>query len=47
MLAARHGHVRLCRLLLEKGGALADARDSQGWTPLCFAADAGHGEVAR
>ncbi len=46
MLAAKEGRERLCGLLVDKG-AHKDARDSQGWTPLCFAADMGHGAVVR
>ncbi len=46
MFCGRAGHSGLARLLLERG-ARRDDRDSQRWTALCFAADAGRGEVAR
>jgi hypothetical protein len=46
MMAAKQGQVLLVTFLLEKGASL-DARDGQEWSALCFAADRGHGGVAR
>ncbi|XP_036401237.1 ankyrin repeat domain-containing protein 50-like [Megalops cyprinoides] len=53
-LAARQGHVRALRALLDwagrrgaEGAALVDRADSEGWTPLRSAAWGGHGEAVR
>jgi ankyrin repeat protein len=40
-MAATHGHVSVCSAILD-AGALIDATTSEGWTPLLFAAQAGH-----
>jgi len=47
MMAAREGHLKLVRFLVDKCGARIDAHDSQKWTALCFALDRGRGDVAR
>ena len=46
MTAAYHGHLAICRLLIDKG-ALLEAKDRYGWTPLHLAADRGHVEIVR
>jgi uncharacterized protein (TIGR02996 family) len=42
--AAIHGHLQVCRLLLQRG-ANPEAPDRGAWTPLHHAAAAGHGPV--
>ena len=44
--AAHHGHLSICRLLIDKG-AQVEANDSNGFTPLHWAANAGHVEIVR
>ncbi|XP_045541652.1 histone-lysine N-methyltransferase EHMT1 isoform X1 [Papilio machaon] len=44
-MAAQHGGLAACRLLLEEGRALVDARDHGGWTPLVWAAENSHPDV--
>ena len=46
MRAAYHGHLAICRLLLDKG-AQVEARNIDGVTPLHFAAMQGHVEIVR
>lgn len=43
-LAAQHGHVLACKVLLD-GGASADAVDARGRQPAQLAAEAGHKRV--
>ena len=45
-VAADHGHLAICRLLLDKG-AQVEARNSVDCTPLHFAAHYGHIEIVR
>ena len=44
--AAEHGHLAICRLLLDKG-AQVEARNRYGCTPLHYAAWNGHVEIVR
>ena len=44
--AAINGHVKVVRLLLEKGGDMTMA-NNKGWTPLNSAADSVHVEVVK
>ena len=44
--AAQDGHTSFLRSLL-KGGAAADARDSNGWTALIHASAGGYNDVVR
>src|ERR1700744_3625093 len=46
ILAAREGDASAVRELLSSGADVS-AADSNGWTPLCWAAARGHLEVAR
>jgi ankyrin repeat protein len=41
MLAALNGYVEVCRLLLDHGAEF----DTEGWTPLIYAASRGHNDV--
>ena len=41
-VAAQHGHVYLCRFLVEERHAEVDRQDGGGWTPLMQAAYGGH-----
>jgi ankyrin repeat protein len=45
-LAAAHGHTDLVKALLDRG-AVVNARDGTGWTPLHAAAYGGHPEIIR
>jgi hypothetical protein len=45
-IAARNGHLDICRLLIDKGAQL-EAKDWMGWTPLHWAASQGHVEIVR
>ena len=38
MVAAGRGDLKMCKLLLEKGGAYIGQRDNEGNTALCYAA---------
>ena len=44
MTAAYHGHLAICRLLIDKG-AQVEAINRMGGTPLHFAAQQGHIEI--
>lgn len=44
-LAAFQGHLPVVQVLLDRGAKI-DAVDAFGWTPLMFAAHAGHFDVA-
>ena len=44
--AAYHGHLAICRLLIDKG-AQVEAKNSHGNTPLHYAAAQGHVEIVR
>ena len=46
LTAVRHGHLAICRLLIDKG-AQVEAKSSGGCTPLLWAAIQGHVEVVR
>jgi ankyrin repeat protein len=46
MTAALHGHLDICRLLIEKG-AQVKAKDRSGYTPLHYAAEKGRIEIVR
>jgi hypothetical protein len=46
MTAALHGHLDICRLLIDKG-AQVNAKDRNGCTPLHWAAERGHIEIVR
>jgi hypothetical protein len=46
MIAARGGHLDICRLLIDKGAQL-EVKGSEGFTPLHFAASRGHIEIVR
>ena len=46
MTAAYHGHLDICRLLIDKGAQL-EAENSHGGTPLHCAAVRGHVEIVR
>ena len=46
MIAARYGHLDICRLLIDKG-AQVTAKDKNGNTPLHCAAYQGHVEIVR
>jgi ankyrin repeat protein len=46
MTTAIHGHLAICRLLIDKGAQL-EAKDSIGCTPLHWAAVQGHVEIVR
>ena len=46
MTAAHHGHLAICRLLIDKGAQL-EAKSIVGWTPLHWAAERGHVEIVR
>jgi len=46
MIAARNGHLDVCRLLLDKG-AQVEAKSGGGWTPLHWASRQGHVEIVR
>ena len=46
MEAAFHGHLAICRLLIDKG-AQVEARNFGGSTPLHYAASQGHIEIVR
>jgi ankyrin repeat protein len=46
MMAAYHGHLAICRLLIDKG-AQVEAKVRGGWTPLLCAAHRGLGEIVR
>jgi ankyrin repeat protein len=46
MLAADHGHMDVCKLLLENG-AVAGKADERGYTPLHACADSGHIDICK
>ncbi|CAK1599333.1 unnamed protein product [Parnassius mnemosyne] len=46
-IAAQYGGSAVCKLLLDDGHALVDARDVGGWTPLVWAAENSHSDVVR
>jgi len=46
MMAAKHGHLHVVELLLERG-ACVDARSNAGWTAMMFACYNGHNDIAR
>lgn len=46
-MAAQHGNVAVCKLLLDAPNIEVDVRDHGGWTPLVWAAEEGHLEVVR
>jgi ankyrin repeat protein len=45
--AAIKGDLRLCILLLERGGSLIEEASPKGCTPLLYAARGGYSEVVR
>ncbi|CAG5035106.1 unnamed protein product [Parnassius apollo] len=46
-IAAQFGGSAVCKLLLDEGHALVDARDVGGWTPLVWAAENSYSDVVR